>query len=138
MRQIAAHRAAIADRSVGDMLVGRDDERRVLPDDRRGQHVGVPRQSADHKPIALDRNPAELGNTIDVDQPLRCDQPQVHHRNQALAAGQNFRLVAVLSQRGENAVQIDRANVLEGWRFHDPSLAVLRRSIAVSAFRRGD
>jgi len=60
---------------MSDMLVSGYEERRVLPDDRRGQHVGVPRESADRQPIAVDCDLSEPGDTIDVDEPLRRDHP---------------------------------------------------------------
>ena len=75
MRQIAADRAAIAYRSVSDMSVGRGDEWRVFSDDRRGQHVGMARQSADQEPIAIARDPVETRDSIDVDEPFRRNQP---------------------------------------------------------------
>ena len=75
VRQIAADRAAIADRSVSDMSVGRDDEWRIFSDDRRGQHVGMARETADQEPIAIARDPVEPWDSVDVDEPFRRNQP---------------------------------------------------------------
>jgi hypothetical protein len=75
VRQIVADRAAIAYRSVSDMLVGRDDEWRVFFDDLRGQHVSMARQSADQEPIAIARDPVEPCDSIDVNKPFRRNQP---------------------------------------------------------------
>ena len=75
VRQIVADRAAIAYRSVSDMLVGRDDEWRIFSDDRRGQHVGMARESADQEPIAIARDPVEPWDSVDVDEPFRRNQP---------------------------------------------------------------
>jgi CO/xanthine dehydrogenase FAD-binding subunit len=53
---------------MGDMAVSRDDQRRVLSHDGRRQHVGMPRKSADYKPVTIDPDPIEPGDTIDVDE----------------------------------------------------------------------
>jgi hypothetical protein len=96
VRQISADRAAIADRSMSNMSVRRNDQRCMLPHGRGRQHVSMPRESTNHKPVTIDPDPIEPRDTIDVDEPLRCDNPKIHHRNKALAAGEDLCRAAIL------------------------------------------
>jgi hypothetical protein len=59
VRQISPDRAAIADRSMSNMSVCRNDQWCVLPHGRGRQHVRMPRQSANHKPVTIDPDPIE-------------------------------------------------------------------------------
>ncbi len=62
-------------------------------------HVGVPGGGADHQVVAVDGDAGQLGQLADVDQDRGHGQPQLHHRQQRVAAGQQLGLVAVLGQQ---------------------------------------
>ena len=57
----------------------------------------------------------ELGEVVDVDQVLGVGEPQLHHRQQAVAAGDDPRLGAEPLERRDRALDAGRALVLE-WR----------------------
>ena len=58
------------------------------------QQVDVPGQRADPDLAVLLADVGELGEVVDVDQVLGVGQPQLHHRQQAVAAGDDARLGA--------------------------------------------
>ena len=47
---------------------------------------------------------AEVGDPPDVDEHARCGEPQLHERQERMAAGQQLRLVAVLAERGDGGL----------------------------------
>ena len=61
---------------------------------RRLQQVHVPRERADPDLVALLADVGELAEVVDVDQVLGVGQPQLHHRQQAVPAGDDARLGA--------------------------------------------
>jgi hypothetical protein len=73
------------------------EDREEPADHRRGQDRGVPGQRADPKHVTVVPEVRQLGQVVDVDQAVRPGQPQLHHRQQAVAAGHQPRLRAVLA-----------------------------------------
>jgi hypothetical protein len=47
----------------------------------------VPGQRPDPQPVAVLDDEVELGEVVDVDEPLGPGEPQLHHRQQAVPAG---------------------------------------------------
>jgi hypothetical protein len=82
----------------------------------------MPGESANHQPVAIELNPIETRDAVDVDELLRREHPQVHHRDKTLAPGEDLGFLATPSERGEHAIQIRRAKVLKGRWLHGSSL----------------
>ena len=98
LAQRAADRAAVAHDGVGDDLLGVAEER-VAPRQQVGlEQVDVPRQRPDADLAGVLADVGQLGELVDVDQVLGVGQPQLHHRQQAVAAGDDARLGAVLAE----------------------------------------
>ena len=76
------------------------------------------RQRAYPQGVAGYGNAAQFGKLTDIDDPLRRDQAQVHRRHQALAAGQEFRLVAVGDQHLQGVGHAGGAGVAESRGLH--------------------
>ncbi len=71
---------------------------------RRGGHVVVPGERADRHVGALVADVGELGDPAEVDQHGRRGEPQLHQRQQRLAAGQVLGVLAVLGRQGKGLV----------------------------------
>lgn len=69
-------------------------QRRILRDQRVGQGFAVARQRADAQPTTIQRNAAQFRNVSDVDESLRCLQPQRERRHEALATRDVARIFA--------------------------------------------
>ena len=80
---------------MSNVSVCRNDKWCVLPHGGGLQHIGMPRKSANHKPVTIDPDPIEPWDTIDVDKPFRRDNPKIHHRNKALPAREDLCLAAI-------------------------------------------
>ena len=83
-----------------------------------GEQVGleqldVARQRPDPDLVALLADVGELAQVVDVDQVLGVRQAQLHHRQQAVPAGDDPRLGAEPLQRGDRALDAGRALVLK-------------------------
>ena len=76
---------------------GRSGSARRRPAD--SSSVGVPGQRADDEVVAVDADVGELGEVVDVDQRVGSGQPQLHHRQQAVPAGDDPGLGAELLQQ---------------------------------------
>ena len=95
---VAPDGAAVTDLGIGDHQ-GR------LAQDRAGraQEVGIDhlllrRQRADHQCLALAGDPPQGGDVTQIDDMARLRQAQLHHRYQAVAAGQQTGFVAMLAE----------------------------------------
>ena len=108
-----ADRAAVAHDRVGDHVLGVAEERKVLGQQLGLEQIDVPRQRADPDLAALLADVGELRQTVDVDQVLGVGQPQLHHRQQAVAARDDARLGAEPLQRRDRALDARRTLVLE-------------------------
>ena len=82
------------------------------------EQLDVAGERADRDLVALLADVLQLREVVDVDQPRRLREPQLHHRQQRVPAGDDPR-VLVLAQRGERAVQARRPLVLKRcWGLH--------------------
>ena len=61
---------------------------------------------------------AQVGDARDVDERGRADEPEVHHRHEALAAGQDLGVLAQLGQALERLLGAVDAVVVEGRGLH--------------------
>src|SRR5262249_61621300 len=84
----------------------------------RTLEVALAHEGADPQRSARLRHAVESGHAIDVDEHGRPGQPEVQHRGQALAAGQDLCLVAVPTQVVERLVDRARIDVVERRRLH--------------------
>jgi hypothetical protein len=71
-----------------------------VPLSRSELEVGVPAERADAQ-AAVGVRPvvSQAGHVVDVDDHLRGGEAQLHHRHQALAAGQHLGVVAAVGSR---------------------------------------
>ena len=114
----AADRAAVAHRRVGDHLLGLAHDREVPGEQVGLEDVAVARQRADPDLAALLADVAELGlERVDVDQVLGRREPQLHHRQQRVAAGDEPGLRAEPLQQRDRLVDARRARVVERRRY---------------------
>ena len=90
-------------------------QREVLARARRWlDQVAVAGEATDDDVVAVEpRMPARSVTSFDVDQDRRRRQPQLHERQQRVAAGEELGLVAVLGQRGDGLVDAAGADVVE-------------------------
>src|SRR4029077_4337342 len=119
----AAERAPIAHLHVADAFgdLGQDGE--PLAQQLRLEDLTIGRERADPGPAAILCDPFELVQVADVDQPARLRQPELHHRDEAVAAGEDFGAL-IARERGEGVAQRRRAGVLEaGWDHWRPPFA---------------
>ena len=99
VREGAADRAAVADLRVSDLGRRPGQQRRLGADQLGAGHVVVPGGGPDHQVVTVDGDASQLVQRADVDQHRGNGEPQLHHRQQRVAAGQQLGLVAVLSQQ---------------------------------------
>ncbi len=112
VRQAAADRAAVAHAHVAD-VPDRRGEQRAVP-----AHQIVPKQNAvpgegGQPEHAVGDGRLPLVGHVDVDEQLRMGEPEVEHRHQALAAGQDLRLVTAVGQQAHGLVVAASSYVLE-------------------------
>ena len=113
LRQRAADRAAVADRGIGDHLLGVDEDREVP-----GEQLGLEQLAvAGHRPdpdlpVRLP-DVGELVEVVDVDQALGVGEPQLHHRQQAVPAGQDAGLGPVALEQLDRVLHAGRPLVLD-------------------------
>ena len=110
---IAAERADIAHLRVGDHQRGLAQDR-----DLRGQQIGADQlvlrgHGADDDVAAVGADAFEVGDARKVDQMVGRGEPQLHHRDQAVAAGERARVLAEIGEQGDGFVDGFRAVVGE-------------------------
>ena len=104
---------AVAHDRVGDHVLGVAEHREVLGEQLGPQQVDVAGERADADLVALLADVGELGEVVDVDQVLGVRQPELHHRQQAVAAGDDARSGAALWSDAIAPSRLRRALVLE-------------------------
>ena len=100
----------------------------------RALEIGVPAQRADAQgAVGIGPVVVQARHVVDVDDQVRRGEPELHQRDQALAAGQHLRVVTAVVQQADRLVQrpaVPRSGTGTGtW--------VLRVSRGVSAGREG-
>ena len=91
----------------------------------------VPGEGGQDEHAALDGRLPVVGG-VDVDEQFGVGQPEVEHRHQALAAGQDLRLVATVGQQAHRLVVAAGSHVLEGRRDHQAASVCSRATAAAS------
>src|ERR671935_1836172 len=77
---------------------------------------------ADQNLAPLFADVGELGEVVDVDQQLGLREAQLHHRQQAVAAGDDPGVRADALERGDRALEARRALVVKRrWSLHSAS-----------------
>src|SRR5207244_13052795 len=67
-------------------------------------------------------------DSADIDHDLRLGEPELHRRDQTVAAGQHFRVLAMLGEKGERLVERRGPGVIERGRNHNrPSFSRIAR-----------
>jgi hypothetical protein len=89
------------------------DDREQPTDDVGGEQGGVPGERADPQPVVLLGDVPQLGDVVDVDDPLRPGQPQLHHGQQAVPAGDDAGLGTVAFEQFEHVADARGADVVE-------------------------
>jgi hypothetical protein len=73
----------------------------------------MPGHGADRDGIALDPDVVEVSQVVDIDEALGPGQPQLHHRQQAVAAGDEPGLGAVTIEQRQRVLDARGPLVLE-------------------------
>ena len=91
---IAADCAAVAHLRIGDQQRRLVQDRQRLPDLVRRQQFVLGGHGADHDLVAVAADALQPGDAVQVDQMFGGGEPKLHHRHQAVAAGQRAGFVA--------------------------------------------
>jgi len=86
--------------------------------DHRPMERGVPRQRANAQFLIFATQKIQLGDAVDVEELRRAREAEVHHRRQALAAGEDLALLAVRGEQIEQRLDRRERVILEGGRLH--------------------
>ena len=114
----AADRATVTDLGVADLAGGVRQQRHVLLQERRRLDVHVAGQGADGDVVAAVADVRQVAEATDVDQHGRLGEAELHHRQQAVAAGDELGLVAVLADEADRLLRRLGADVVECCRDH--------------------
>ena len=118
VRDVAAHGAHVAHLRVRDLERGLAQDRRDLGEPVMRDQLVLGRHRADHDAAPVDADALEIGDVLKVDEMRDRSHPELHHRNEAVAAGDDARLVAQLSEERERGCDVCRPMVLEPSRYH--------------------
>src|SRR5918995_1100256 len=109
----AADRAAVAHDWVGNHMLGVAEGREARRKQVGLQQLHMARERADAELVVRLADVGELMEIVDVDQMLRVREPELHHRQQAVTAGDDSRLGTEPLKRLDGAVDAGRTLVLE-------------------------
>ncbi len=112
----AADRPAVANGWIPDQRgdFGKDGELRFHQSGRLDIPVGGHGADCEHVAVLLDSR--EPGNLAQIDQVLGLGQPQLHHRDQAVAAREQLGVVLVLAEKLQRFLDGARRVIVErGW-----------------------
>jgi hypothetical protein len=94
--ETAAEGAAGADLRVGDVGQGAGEQRRAHGHQRLALQPALASERSDgERPVLVGAHEVELAEAVEVDQQGGLGEPEIHHRDQALAAGQQLGLRAM-------------------------------------------
>jgi hypothetical protein len=111
---VAADGAAVAHLRVGDQP-GRLAQQRHPPlQDRRRDEVVLHRHRPDADGVAVLADATQFVDAVEVDQVRRLGEAQLHHRQQAVAAGQQLGITAERAQQVQRLAHGAWCVVLEG------------------------
>ena len=119
----AADGSPVPHNRIGDHGLGVPDDGEERRDFVRLEERGVPGQGADAQFVAVAQDEVEFVQVIDVDQPLGPGEPELHHRQEAVAPGDDPRFRAVAREEFECVVHGRGPHVVERSRnLHSPYL----------------
>src|SRR5690348_13467882 len=98
MGEAAADRATIADLVVRDVSYRFNEQRMCDLQLRAALDVTPAHQGTDTNCIMVGHNAVQTGNTADINQESGFCEPECHHRNQALSAGNDLGLVTMFGE----------------------------------------
>jgi hypothetical protein len=78
------------------------------------------RHRPDDDVAAIGANALELGNAGKIDQMLRSSEPQFHHGNKAMPAGERAALLAELGKQANGFPDRCWSMICKGGRYHMP------------------
>ena len=99
VREGTADRAPVPDLRVADLRRGVGQQRRLGPDQAGRGDVGVAGGGADHQVVAIGPDAGQLADPADVNHDRGGGQPQLHHRQQRMAPGQELGVIPVPGQQ---------------------------------------
>ena len=118
LAQRSTDRSTVAHDRVGNHPLGFAEDRVVLVGNGRFEQLAVPRHRSDPDLVTLD---AHIGHVeiVDVDQVLRSSEPKLHHRQEAVASGDEPGFGPESIQQCNGVVDARRSFVLERrWYLH--------------------
>jgi hypothetical protein len=89
-------------------------DRVVLADHRGREHRLVPGEGADAQVITGDPDVVQFGQIVDVDDAFGLGDPQPHHRDEAVPAGDQPGLAVVLVEQVQRLLDAVRPGVVHG------------------------
>src|SRR3979490_2344249 len=126
MAKGSADRAAIADRAIGNVAGDAPHSAARNVRNASSLDVGVRNARPENELIAATLDLPEFGKTRDVDDQLRLYQPQIEHRTQRLAAGDDPGGCFGRTEDGKRCLQIAWAFIAERSRLHAACLSASR------------
>ena len=113
MREAAADRSLVADLHVADMRRGFWQQRAPGAQHARSLNVRVRRHRAYCEAAAGLTDVTEVRDAPEIDHGFRLGEPQLHRGNQAVAAGEQLRVVTVLREKLDRLVDRRWTEVFE-------------------------
>src|SRR5512142_118579 len=115
VREVAAHRREVAHERIGDDRHGVGEDRVARPDRRVLLELAFASERADAQ-LAVLLHVRESVDAVDVDESAWLREPELHERDERLAAGEDLRLATALREELERVRKIACGLVLEaGW-----------------------
>ncbi len=115
---VAADRSLVAHLRIGNEPRALDQQRALLLQELRPDELVLGGHRADADRASALADALELGNLAEVDQMARLREAHLHHRQQAVTAGEQLRLVAELLQQAERVGNGSWRVILEFARNH--------------------
>ena len=105
--------AAVTHLRVAHVAGGVGQQRHVLGQQRAVLHIHVPGEGTDGDVVAGIADVRQVGDTTDVDQHAGLGDAQLHHRQQAVATGEELGIVAVLTEEADGLFGRTGTDVIE-------------------------
>ncbi len=122
---VAAEGADVADLRVGNLERGLAQDRQPVRQQLRRDDLPLGGHGADHDLAAVGPDALERRDAAQIDQIGGLGEAQLHHRHQAVAAGQRPCVLAELGEQHDRLVQGRRTVIVEVAGNHGPLLPIL-------------